>query len=51
MDTASANQDRLSFFGIDSKDYKSFPRILKLLQKHAPEALALGSQQRAGIVP
>ncbi|WP_066274262.1 globin-coupled sensor protein, partial [Blastomonas sp. CCH1-A6] len=40
MDTASANQDRLSFFGIDSKDYKSFPRILKLLQKHAPEALA-----------
>jgi methyl-accepting chemotaxis protein len=40
MDTASANQDRLSFFGIGSKDYKSFPRILKLLQKHAPEALA-----------
>ncbi|WP_116968693.1 globin-coupled sensor protein [Blastomonas sp. UPD001] len=40
MDTASANQDRLSFFGIDGKDYKSFPRILKLLQKHAPGALA-----------
>jgi methyl-accepting chemotaxis protein len=40
MDTASANQDRLSFFGIGRKDYGSFPRILKLLQKHAPSALA-----------
>jgi len=40
MDTASANQDRLSFFGIGQKDYRSFPRILKLLEKHAPAALA-----------
>lgn len=39
MDTASANQGRLSFFGIDRKDYASFSRILKLLQKHAPAAL------------
>lgn len=40
MDTASANQERLSFFGIGRRDYGSFPKILKLVKKHAPTALA-----------
>lgn len=39
MDTAAANISRLHFFGLDQKDYARFPRILRSLQKHAPDAL------------
>lgn len=39
MEHMSANLGRIQFFGIDGSDYKSFPRILKLLKKHAPGAL------------
>ncbi|WP_033924778.1 globin-coupled sensor protein [Sphingomonas sp. 35-24ZXX] len=39
MDTASANQSRMQFFGITKKDYARFPKILRLLKKHAPSAL------------
>jgi methyl-accepting chemotaxis protein len=39
MNTASANQSRMQFFGITKKDYGSFPKILRLIKKHAPVSL------------
>ncbi|WP_026091512.1 globin-coupled sensor protein [Blastomonas sp. AAP53] len=39
MDTASANHSRMQFFGITKKDYGRFPKILRLMKKHAPNAL------------
>ncbi len=39
MDSKADNANRLSFFGIGAKDYKSFPAILKIVSRHAPGAL------------
>jgi methyl-accepting chemotaxis protein len=39
MDRESENATRISFFGIDQSDYASFPRILKVVDKHADKAL------------
>jgi methyl-accepting chemotaxis protein len=40
MNRTSENSARISFFGIDSADYKSFPRILKTVDKYAGNALS-----------